>query len=354
MFCFKCGNEIPEDALFCSRCGVAQKTTVTNAVQKSESVLPITDLENECMKIYLSNILALECMTAKLNKDYYEIEKQYRNEHSNNYVKRYQIDHGYMWFAYYDNNYYIGAFNDGNYGGGYTGEFLNREHMSDGKGFIAYVFGEGVIQHTGNFYWAPINDDTWPTITKASFWWDIGGSNIIQQKFRQSDTSCSFYNLYDEFKAEAPQKYMENSTNIVEPLRIKMDSIHKEWQKACDLLQSAYSANIIPQQYRNIHAIWFIHDFITTSNENLASALLHCDLDEIKQKLDKIIEQQKEIIINQSVLMAQNEQIISQNQHTLDKLANIEANTYKASQYAKIAANNAEACAWIGIAQYIS
>ena len=119
-------------------------------------------------------------------------------------------------------------------------------------------------------------------------------------------------------------------------------------------MQTAYSANIIPQQYRNIHAVWFIHDFITTSSETLSSALLHCDLDEIKQKLDTIIEQQKEIIINQSVMMAQNEELISQNQQTLNKLASIETNTAKAGQYAKIAANNAEACAWIGIAKYIS
>lgn len=349
MFCYKCGFEISEDALFCSKCGVAQ-----NVIQKADNSFAVTNLENEGIKIYLSNLLALECMNAKLNKDYNEVEKKYKYEYSNNYVKRYEIDHGYMWFAYYDNNYYIGAFNDGNYGGGYTGEFLNREHLTDGNGFIDYVWGESIIKHTGNFYWGPINDESWPTITKASFWWDIGGNNFFQQKSRQADTSCSFYNLYDKFKAEAPQKYQDNLINIVEPLREKLNGICEEQQKVCDLLQSAYSANLIPQQYRNIHAVWFIHDFITTSNENLASALLHCDLDEIKQKLDIVIEQQREIIINQSVMMAQNEQMISQNQHTLDKLASIEANTFRAGQYAKMAANNAEACAWISVAKYIS
>ncbi len=37
----------------------------------------------------------------------------------------------------------------------------------------------------------------------------------------------------------------------------------------------------------------------------------------------------------------------------LNSLASIEGNTHMASQYAEIAANNAEACAWIGVANYI-
>ena len=55
-------------------------------------------------------------------------------------------------------------------------------------------------------------------------------------------------------------------------------------------------------------------------------------------------------------MIAQNQTICEQNQlqlQKLEKLANIENNTYNAAQYAEIAAKNAEAAAWIGLANYI-
>lgn len=45
--------------------------------------------------------------------------------------------------------------------------------------------------------------------------------------------------------------------------------------------------------------------------------------------------------------------MIEQNQQTLNKLASVEGNTERAAQYPEIASNNAEACAWIGLANYI-
>lgn len=84
------------------------------------------------------------------------------------------------------------------------------------------------------------------------------------------------------------------------------------------------------------------------------TALLHYNLEEIKAKLDTIIAQQQEIIINQSIMMAQNREICEQNQKKLARLASIESNTHNAAQYAEIAARNAEASAWIGAANYIT
>lgn len=129
--------------------------------------------------------------------------------------------------------------------------------------------------------------------------------------------------------------------------------VKSEYDKSEELLNNAYSLNIIPKQFRNIYAIYYLYDFITTSDTSLSTALLHCDLNEIKQKLDTVIKQQQKIIINQAVMVAQNQTIIKQNTEKLHKLASIEQNTERAAQYSQIAANNAEACAWIGIANYI-
>ena len=77
----------------------------------------------------------------------------------------------------------------------------------------------------------------------------------------------------------------------------------------------------------------------------------------LKTKLDKIIIQQQEIIINQAQLLAQNQTICEQNKRQLtelERLANIENNTAHAAQYAEIAARNAETATWISLANYIS
>ena len=56
-----------------------------------------------------------------------------------------------------------------------------------------------------------------------------------------------------------------------------------------------------------------------------------------------------EIIINQAEQEAQNKKLYEQNQRTLEKLSEIEGNTYYAAQYAEIAADNAETVAWLEV-----
>ena len=92
---------------------------------------------------------------------------------------------------------------------------------------------------------------------------------------------------------------------------------------------------------------------MSTSRESFTTALLHRDLNEIKAKLDKIIAQQESIIIQNAVRIAQNEKLSKQNQQQLEHLSRIELNTSQAKQYAQVAANNAEICAWINMAKYI-
>ena len=360
MFCFKCGQQIPDDAQFCSKCGTLQKSNTSQTESIVSNNTSPADFDREAMKIHLSNILALECMKVKLSNDYAEADEKLTYEKNNNYVERFSIPNGYVWLAYHDGKYHIGAFRG--YGeGAYTGEYLNREGMLNGEAFLKYAFGlksfmgenMGVVQHNGEFYWGVIDENSLPIIKKSSFWWDIGGSNMLQQKFRQSSARDAFLAIYEDFKRTAPNIYQTNLKNIVSPLQEKVNGIDAEYKKADELLQKAYAINIIPKQFRNIHAIWFIHDYITTSNETLSAALLHCDLDEIKQKLDTIIEQNNRIIIQNAIQIAQNSQMLQQNQQMLNKLANIESNTDRAAQYAEIASNNAEACAWIGLANYI-
>lgn len=107
--------------------------------------------------------------------------------------------------------------------------------------------------------------------------------------------------------------------------------------KAQEQLDKAYSANIIPLQFRNIQGVYYLYDYISTSNQGLSEALMQCNLDAIKQKLDNVIQLQGKAIIQQAqanvAIMKQNQQILETAQATMQ-------NTAVAAKYAQIAAVN--------------
>lgn len=102
-------------------------------------------------------------------------------------------------------------------------------------------------------------------------------------------------------------------------------------------LQEAYSANIIPLQFRNIQGIYYLYDYMSTSNQSLSEALMQCNLEAIKQKLDRVINLQGEMIVQQAqqsaALYEQNQQILETAQATMN-------NTAVAAKYAQISATN--------------
>lgn len=339
MFCYKCRNQIPDDSQFCSKCGTAQQMSGNEIATNNQC--ENKEIDRDAIKIYLSNVLALECVISKLQNDWNDMDNSIKAFEATNYNEQFCCyDNRYAWFRYDGKEYYVYLSTDR-----YNKYYLN--------------FGKDVINYSGA--WCPFSlnmdylnaDTTWPgkdcpmSLPIELFF------SIFIDPFYKKTVKKNFFELYEQFKVSAPQKYKENAKKI-QPAVDKRSGISNEISKAKKLLKKAYDINLIPQQFRNIYAVWFIYDYIATSNESLSAAFLHCDLDKIKQKLDTIIEQQKEIIINQRILMAQNAQMIEQNSQTLNRLASIERNTERAAQYAEIASNNAETCAWIGLANYIN
>lgn len=147
-----------------------------------------------------------------------------------------------------------------------------------------------------------------------------------------------------EYNNKLKTEYLENINKIDNELDIQNE-----------ILTEAYSANIIPSKYRNIYAIYFLYDYISTSNCTLSEALFHCDLDSIEQKLSDVIKQQNEIIVQLAYNNAINEKITKQNYQILQNAIQTEKNTALAAQYNKVAAANTssiryfQSCEWLGI-----
>lgn len=154
-------------------------------------------------------------------------------------------------------------------------------------------------------------------------------------------------------RAEQDKMRVANELKERERLMQCLPEVNKEIDKIEALLFDAYSINIIPSKFRNIYAAYFLYDFISTSTASLNEALLHCDLDAIQQKLDEVIQQQEEMIMELAYQNALNEKIVRQNEQILGHAIQTENNTALAAQYQKIAANNTSIVAAIQMSEYL-
>lgn len=288
------------------------------------------ELNREALKIYLDDVLTLECIKNKLSIDLKKATQNSLNIKKQNYLKRYVISK----FDYSDgtsSSQYVHLFFDGSsYYIAMEQEYLNKKVCT----------GESLL---GAYEFVSITDRTIRSVAKWSKWATFSDKRNYTKGLLEA---------YSDFKETALRAYQEN-INKASSMTQTANRISYELDKACNLLQKAYQVNIIPMQFRNLYTIYYLHEFISTSRESLSAALLHCDLNEIKAKLDKIIAQQQEVIIQQAIIASQNNQLLQQNKLQLERLASIESNTTQAGQYAEIAAVNAETCAWIGLANYI-
>lgn len=143
---------------------------------------------------------------------------------------------------------------------------------------------------------------------------------------RQYNNNVLYYqNRLSQFQAEAQKRIKKINT-----YRYHIDN----------MLKNAYSLNIIPQQFRGIYGVTYLYDFISTSNLSLSDAVLNCNLEQIKYKLDKIISKCDEIIRQQKTTNANLKEIQRQNNQLLKESKNISNNTALAVQYSEISAQN--------------
>lgn len=130
-----------------------------------------------------------------------------------------------------------------------------------------------------------------------------------------------------------------------------------ELSKVNSLLKSNYSLNILANQYRNLASLYYIYDYMSSSQESLKDTLIHEHMENgiqrILQKLDYIIEQNQEIIFQNRIAEATNRKIIEQNEMMLKSLKQTEINTAAAAQYAEISVNYSKVNAFFNYANYL-
>ena len=351
MFCYKCGQKLNDNAAFCHKCGTRVQT-VGDPISVQENGTPkhsmhSSDLDHEALKIYLGDLLTLECIKNKFKAKLNDVDRRISFTEQP-YKKTYVIEGDENWsdsphalyFMYKKGHHYIAMQN------------LALEYHPVIRYYGANA--DALSNQSGYFYISI--EEHYDELMDISMWRQSGityTDGFFAKRAKGDKAKAAFLRCYEDFKNNAVAG-LQIKVNEVTRIKKYRSGIVGELNEVEKMLSKAYGVNVIPSQFRNnLYAIYYLHDFISTSNQSLATAMLHFDLNEIKVKLDKIIAQQQEMIIQQSILMAQNQQKMEQNQLHLKMLANIESKTERAATYSAIAASNAEACAWIGLANYL-
>ena len=338
MFCIKCGYQLNDDA-FCQHCGAKlQMLATANVAVQAET----SEINKDALMIYLKDVLSLECIKRKYKIKIRELQNTATHIKRNNLYKTDQLFGDYNPRAASSSCFHL-FYNGKRFYIAYVGE----EHYNHG------VYTNDLLIKEKDWQWMDIESNL--HYLKTPYAWRQSTypcTGRFEERGRRIKARDKFLRVYEDFKKKAPSLYQKNIKNLDNNVRTQK-AISQELLALDNLLEKEYDLNIIPGQFRNLYAVYYLHEFIATSRETLTTALLHCDLNEIKYRLDRIIEQQREIIVQQALMISQNEQLIHQNKVQLEQMASLEQNVGRAVQYTEIAANNAKACALIGLANYL-
>lgn len=306
MFCSNCGQEIQNGVKFCSNCGKA--ILIHNIIQKEKNS---TNFNREVVIQYLNDLRNLEVIILKLHSCITETTEQIKLLGIPQFFKRNYPDYPRLLLP---------------------------------TGFILLIVQVFMFIH------ALSNEDTAMLL--------LGVVSLIIAIFclfvhsvRKFEYEENEYNYQKRIKEDKERVKKELEKKKV--LQQQYKNMEKELNEAENLLENSYSVNLIPLQYRNIQAVFYLYNYLSTSQETLQNALLHCNLEEIKAKMDIMIKQQSDMILEMAIQNSQLSEIREQNSNLLNYAAQTEQNTALASQYARIAANNSRITAWISIANFI-
>lgn len=326
MFCSNCGKEINENQKFCRYCGTKnedefQSNSLNNEILNNTQFQQVnTVFDRNVLNNYMYNIRTLEVVKNELL-----VQKQ-------NVL--YRISN----LGYRQNMYEPST----------DGESIMYA-LFGGGGFIVAVLVIGTLLKETIGEWLDWTDFFSGLMTLL-----IIGTIVIAGGY-------IIYELYSAAKSKEDYFYRKKQDEIRVENELKEKSALEEIAGELDeeiiendkLINEAYSVNLIPSKYRNVYAAYFLYDYISTSTATLSEALLHCDLDTIIEKLESVIEQQSEMIMELAASNAKNEVIIRQNEQMLQHAIQTENNTALAAQYSQIAATNSKVTAYCQMVQFL-
>lgn len=197
------------------------------------------------------------------------------------------------------------------------------------------------------------------SVSIAIFFWagSVSSDNTESQEIERRIIKESFQNDIEEYENLLA---LANSYRAILPSQINdYNTTVSHLQEAKEKLQQVYSVNIIPNKYRTIYVAYYLYDYISSCRETDVDRVLQTMLlEQIIAKLDKIIAQQEEIILNQRMQLAKQDYLIAQSkqQHTeqMKILYGLEKNQQIQNDYLVMTEANTRITNYFVTADYIN
>lgn len=197
------------------------------------------------------------------------------------------------------------------------------------------------------------------SVSIAIFFWagSVSSDNTESQEIERRIIKESFQNDIEEYENLLA---LANSYRAILPSQINdYNTTVSHLQEAKEKLQQVYSVNIIPNKYRTIYVAYYLYDYISSCRETDVDRVLQTMLlEQIIAKLDKIIAQQEEIILNQRMQLAKQDYLIAQSkqQHTeqMKILYGLEKNQQIQNDYLTMTEANTRITNYFVTADYIN
>lgn len=124
------------------------------------------------------------------------------------------------------------------------------------------------------------------------------------------------------------------------------------------LRDRVYSVNVIPLPYRNVYAAHFLYEFFRSGQaDDLEQVIAIFVLEEIKARLDRVIDQQMEMILNQRAIIANQERIDSRiaenHKREMNQIAMLNENAQQSNKYLEMINANLELNNYFAYNNYI-
>lgn len=342
MYCPKCGTKLNDDNQYCYSCGAPTLTSIPSPSVDGQ-IEPTYN--REVLKLHLKGLRFLEMARARLNSNIVSIDRKVANLGHPKYINvptKKSLDGEYVpvvgWLI---------------------------------AGLVVFLIGWGIVaarsaidKHRFSNIGGYIPPSTTPIVPLEllSICVIIALFFIVKAEIRRRQLGKQYQNdlqIYGQTIA-GDQARVQLEIGEINRLRSIRPAVAAELDRVKKLLESTYDVDFVPSQFRSLYAVYFLYDFMSTSRESFSSALIHYNLNEIKAKLDKIIEQQQEMILNEHIMMAQNQEMINQNKQQIaqnnDMLGHaieIEHNTEIAAKYSQVAARNTDLIAFCTAAQFL-
>lgn len=176
--------------------------------------------------------------------------------------------------------------------------------------------------------------------------------------YDDNNSKAEIYELQLQETKLIHDQNVQNRERKLPGLWNELEECRVAYEETSRVLLEMYDANVIPGQYRNIHSVIYLYDWFSKSREeDLGLALNTFVLEQIKDKLDTIIRNQGDILLNQqmqlSLQMQSNEEQESYFRTMENKINQLEMADEERNKNMDMIARTNESVLWYAQQDYI-